>query len=748
MPMKGMFLFIGLLLSLRAFSSHIVGGEIVLKHLEGENYELGLILYFDRIHGSPGLLDDPIEVHIFDQAQHKHLRSFRLPIVSDTPVKYTNPDCAKGNLLTQRIYYAQQISLPASDYNDPQGYYFVYERCCRNRIIGNINKPNHSGQAFYLKIPPVVKNGVPFINSSPHLFPPLNDYACVGRPFYFNFGGVDTDGDSLVYRLSTPLIGNSTPFDPVPSPRAAPYPKAVFLPPYTLNKMVKGSPPLAINPKTGMIRLTPSEVGLYVFAIICEEYRAGKKIGVLRRDFQMLVLDCPPASFPRAGTAVKNSTIVGKKAQITVDALKKGNCFRIYATDADSGSVLRPRLVPLTHPDAPMVSIKPETQKITASAQTVSFEICINDCPPVVNQTYEFLTIINDNSCSLPLSDTLRLAVKATVDNNPPKLSIDLPYNAPKKYYEANVEIGTLLEFTLTATDADNDSLKMRSLHKIKGLNFEPLSGRGRMQKKISWRPTCDLLPPGDTAATYLVSFAAEDYWKCGKKEADTAKIKLNLFYSPQKNQVPKLEITSLRPVSAKPKQYAESLLVGDSLLIDLQITDPEGDYIFATVAEGAELLSDRSAKNRYEGLSPLRLSFVFRTACAMLGANAAAKTYRIVFSAKDGRNCAPNAKDSLSLNITINDLPQITIGKFPNAFSPNQDGIGDAFKIEKLPIDNCKDRFESVTIYNRWSEKVFESRSRHFAWEGKNQPAGIYFYFIKYKNSSYKGTITLLSGK
>ena len=44
-----------------------------------------------------------------------------------------------------------------------------------------------------------------FINSSPRLFPPLNDYACPRKPYYVDFAGVDDDGDSLVYSLVTPL---------------------------------------------------------------------------------------------------------------------------------------------------------------------------------------------------------------------------------------------------------------------------------------------------------------------------------------------------------------------------------------------------------------------------------------------------------------------------------------------------------------------------------------------------------------
>ena len=63
-------------------------------------------------------------------------------------------------------------------------------------------------------------------------------------------------------------------------------------------------PDLKISPD-GFLTATPSQQGLYVFAVKCDEYRNGEKIGEVRRDFQMLVVDvCPRAEAPQ---------ILGKK---------------------------------------------------------------------------------------------------------------------------------------------------------------------------------------------------------------------------------------------------------------------------------------------------------------------------------------------------------------------------------------------------------------------------------------------------
>ena len=88
-------------------------------------------------------------------------------------------------------------------------------------FLATIRKWGQSaGQTFYLEFPPVIKDGQPFINSSPSLFPPLNDYACPRKPYYVDFAGVDDDGDSLVYSLVTPLSTHSSDPFPPPLPRS------------------------------------------------------------------------------------------------------------------------------------------------------------------------------------------------------------------------------------------------------------------------------------------------------------------------------------------------------------------------------------------------------------------------------------------------------------------------------------------------------------------------------------------------
>ncbi len=741
-------LLFGILGALNGYATHIVGGEIELTHIQGESYTLALILYFDEVYGNPGAIDTDADVHIFRKADNQYLESFTLPIVSDTYVAYTNPECATGDLITRRIYYATEIELPNSLYDHPQGYYLVYERCCRNQVIQNIADPEGAGQTFYLEIPPVVKDGAPFLNSTPRLFPPLSDYACLNQPFYFNFGGTDLDGDSLVYSISIPLNGNSTREDPLPPPTPGPYSTVIFLPSYSIQNTIRGNPSLSINPQTGFLTIVPSELGLFVFAVKCEEFRNGEKIGEVRRDYQMLVLDCPTAEPPQIGLQEQEGRVFQESGEFTFDASLTDNCFTVYATDASPNSQLAPQIIPLTQPNLNVVTVAPGSQT-AESGEIVTFEVCLSDCPELVNDQYSFLMVVGDNSCSLPLLDTIQVNLNIFLENLPPEVSTDLPFNPLEDFYEVDLEVGNPLTFEALGLDADNDSLVLRLIGNgfpLTNFSSSLLTGIGEIRDSVTWFPTCNLLPAGDTTTTLFLDLVLEDYWECGKKSADTTRVKVNLFYTPEENPGPEIEITSLTPTqTGSITSYFYEIIVGDSVQIDLSAIDPNGDFISVTPS-GIETL--RLDQGSLQGTSSIAASYIFAATCDLLGENTTPGEYVIRFTARDESNCSPNAESTVELLIRVIDIPQIEIPDFPNAFSPNGDNKSDVFRIAILPIDNCQDQFESVQIYNRWGEQVFESTQRDFAWDGKDHPAGVYFYIIQYRNSSYKGTINLLTNK
>ena len=91
---------------------------------------------------------------------------------------------------------------------------------------------------------------------------------------------------------------------------------------------------------------------------------------------------------------------------------------------------------------------------------------------------------------------------------------------------------------------------------------------------------------------------------------------------------------------------------------------------------------------------------------------------------------------DSVTMNIFI----QESWLEFPNAFSPNDDGINDVYK--------AKDGYKSIVsfhayILNRWGQKLFDWTDISKGWDGKfngkDVKDGVYFVLVKAKGADGK---------
>jgi gliding motility-associated-like protein len=109
-----------------------------------------------------------------------------------------------------------------------------------------------------------------------------------------------------------------------------------------------------------------------------------------------------------------------------------------------------------------------------------------------------------------------------------------------------------------------------------------------------------------------------------------------------------------------------------------------------------------------------------------------------------DDNNCI--GKDTIVLQRNPNCIP-ISI---PNAFTPNNDGANDVFK----PTISQEISDYSFIIFNRYGQKVFETKNYVFGWDGTfkgvPQPRNSYVYLISFKNVNgtflqNKGTVTLI---
>lgn len=103
-----------------------------------------------------------------------------------------------------------------------------------------------------------------------------------------------------------------------------------------------------------------------------------------------------------------------------------------------------------------------------------------------------------------------------------------------------------------------------------------------------------------------------------------------------------------------------------------------------------------------------------------------------------------------LPVNVVVH-VPFHPVIKFPNAFSPNNDGVNDGFRIE-IAGNIAMHTFK---IFNRWGQVVFDTKDPSAYWlgqkNGKPEPVGTYYWVMELVNNNnndfYRktGSITLV---
>ncbi|GAB3902325.1 hypothetical protein GCM10028803_28750 [Larkinella knui] len=285
-------------LAFPALATHQVGGQIEMRAIGDVpgHFQITVTNYLED--NNRAAMTTGGQIGIFRKRDNARMLVFDVYETAQRQrVVFTNESCATSK--NQRVVVATfgaEIQLNPTVYNDAGGYYMSFQTQNRNDGINNINNPVQTGFTFYLEFPALQKNGQLFTNSSPRFSTINGEYLCINEAFTFPFGGSDPDGDELRYSMVTPLNKNGTGRNQEVS--AGPYPDVQWLGGFEANNAIPGSPTLTVDARSGQLSVTPNQLGLFVFAVKVEEYRDGLKIGEVRRDFQFLVIDCPPVTTP------------------------------------------------------------------------------------------------------------------------------------------------------------------------------------------------------------------------------------------------------------------------------------------------------------------------------------------------------------------------------------------------------------------------------------------------------------------
>ncbi|MCO6358355.1 gliding motility-associated C-terminal domain-containing protein [Roseivirga pacifica] len=282
------------------WATHIRAGEITAVRISQSSlrYRFTLILYKDT--GSPVQIG---EGGIFNFGQGRTIGPGRAALEQES---------VDGSFDERVIGNETLISVIQFDhtFDGPGVYVISYTEQNRNGGIINMGGASSEEIPFHIETVIRIDPGLD-VNGTPQLTIPPIDRACIGSRFIHNPGAYDPDGDSLAYKIVTPLqdrgveVRNYVPLDD----------------PAISDISEDGGPTeFSIDPLTGdLVWDAPKFAGEYNVAFIIEEWRFSQLtgryelLGYVTRDMQILVEECdnerPELEIP-ADTCIEAGTLL------------------------------------------------------------------------------------------------------------------------------------------------------------------------------------------------------------------------------------------------------------------------------------------------------------------------------------------------------------------------------------------------------------------------------------------------------
>ena len=272
-------------------------------------------------------------------------------------------------------FYKRNIYRINHTYPGPGVYKIVVQD--PNRNDGVLNIPNSVNVVFSISTILIVNPSIGR-NNTPVLLNPPYDKAARGYVFIHNPGAFDPDGDSISYALTVCTREDGKPIESYTLPPATNFIKV---------DSISGD----------LIWDTPRDTGKYNVAMEIQEWRFGKKIGVVIRDMQIDVFDTdnkPPVNGPLQDLCVEVGDVVD---------------FNVTATDPNNDPIsLNAASGIFTISACPATFTKVDSVPGFASAN-LRWVPCHE---AVRNQPYNILIKSDDYNADLKLSDIDNMYIK------------------------------------------------------------------------------------------------------------------------------------------------------------------------------------------------------------------------------------------------------------------------------------------------------------------------------------------------
>lgn len=490
-------------------ANHIVGGDVNMIYIADDRYRVQVNLYFDNVTGGLESISAFALVGVFSKRTNQQITTLSIQYRSGLFLPYTREECRVLSNSVTRHFYESEVVLPLGQYNDTAGYYMVYERCCRNGTATNIINSQNTGMVFYMEFPSLQQHRG---YSSPQMVLPVTDPVCSGRLFQVSSRAPGLPSDSIVYDFVRPLAGNTSRIPPVPElpvPLPAPFAPVTWSSGlYTDQQPAPGTPPLSINPLTGLISFRPMQQGVFLYTVRMRHYRSGKKLGEVRRDFQLKVTGCPSDAPPEGRLYRLPERSLVTSLDTVVLKGDGSRCFLLRVADFSEPDRLSAyvALNPLQLP----IRITPGEVSTSGIRDTVDFTICFPDCRLFPDTVIRIGVGFQDNACPKRNADTVYVWLRSSpLANTKPTLLLFPEVDTLR------IKVGVTLPLTVVASDtADSDQNKVflfgrRDNGSIRDLlpDWSDRSALGSVTQNVSLLADCALASP----LPYRLRFFASD---------------------------------------------------------------------------------------------------------------------------------------------------------------------------------------------------------------------------------------------
>lgn len=719
---KGLFIILISLFSVvDLYASHIVGGELNYRCLGNNQYEISLTIYRDCFYGNPqAWFDNPASIGFFTNA---NILDTTVATKGEHRILLMNNDTLDPTLAGTCFVVPPNVCVHTTTYIDtvtlpfrPGGYQLSYQRCCRNETIQNIVRPQDTGATFSISISEEAlrscNTNARFLN-----WPPI--YICVGEPIEFDHSATDNEGDSLVYRLCTPLSG-ATPNSPIPRPpNRPPYIPVTFAPGFDLSNVLGGIP-LTIDAATGFLTGTPSLIGQFVVGVCVDEYRGDSLISTTRRDFQYNIGQCgrTTAAFFTSDTLCSLQLNLTNQSQETDSSLwiiSKNN-ITLATLNTYHLSYLFPEpglynITLIANPGSMCVDTFSKEVTVFDSKLNALFTAIPSGCSVPFRIDFTNLSSDPDHGFTVDSFIVIAGTTRIVQDTFPNFIDINNTVSSVTSILYLQNEIGCLDTFILTIPVVlIAEPMLPDTLVICFGTMMETslsISVPGE-EYIIHWRPE-ELILSGQGTASVSINTSADVWVFVEISGPDNCNI-IDSLYINVTDEIPDLIVIA------------------------------EPSEVFPTQVSQLNVLLDGAFQYQWAPVGSLN----FNNVQDPLASPVITTLYSVTVT--DPNGCSKSGTVEVVVATVECDSTHVFI---PNLFSPNGDGVNDSFNVRSVQLDS----FE-LSVYNRWGQEVFTTKDLNLSWDGtikgKNAAPDVYGYYFKgicYGGAEIviKGNITLI---